>query len=157
MWTQNVVPGTATPAFPFSTTMHPLPPVPEGQTRTANRKLVQNRDQSCQKVTTNWWQKGAKGHQAKEGGTAGGWTGALEHPASCRQVFSLRLSSHLGTRRRTTWQSPTIRYLQTTICPKSICVRARVAPLNYPLSQPPSSLSSPTTDHFLIPPELFTG
>ena len=61
MWTQNVVPGTATPAFPFSTTMHPLPPVPEGQTRTANRKLVQNRDQSCQKVTTNWWQRGQKG------------------------------------------------------------------------------------------------
>ena len=55
------------PCFPFSTTMRSLPPVPEGQTRTDNRKLLQNGCHWCQKVTTNWWQKGAKGQRAKEG------------------------------------------------------------------------------------------
>ena len=60
-------------AFPFSTTMHSLPPVREGQRRTGNIKLVQNRDESCQKVTTKYKlvAKGAKGHRAKEGRLGG--------------------------------------------------------------------------------------
>ena len=117
----------------------------------ANRKLVQSGDESCQKVTTNWCQKGAKGPKRV------GWAEPLwwdrcasaSHflrpgwaaPARCFGLFGISARAVVAT----TWQEHTIRYLQTTICPKSIRSRA------CPLITPSSPLSTPISDHFLNP------
>ena len=60
--------------------------------------------------------------------------------ARCFGLFGISARAPVAT----TWHSPTIRYLQTTICPKSIRSCA------CPLITPSSPLSTPISDHFLI-------
>ena len=61
--------------------------------------------------------------------------------ARCFGLFGISARAVVAT----TWQEPTIRYLQTTICPKSIRSSA------CPLIAPSSPLSTPISDHFLNP------
>ena len=69
----------------------------------ANRKLVQSGDESCQKVTTNWCQKGAKGPKRVRWAEPLWWDRCasashfLRPPGLRCQVF--RTLWHLGTRR----------------------------------------------------------
>ena len=65
---------------------------------------------------------------------------ACAAPARCFGLFGISARAVVAT----TWQEPTIRYLQTTICPKSIRSSA------CPLIAPSSPLSTPISDHFLI-------
>ena len=156
MWTQNVVPGAATPAFPFSTTMHPLPPVPEGQKRGQQ--------------TGNWCKTGTKrlpksDHKlvAKGGKRAAGKIGVepswwLDRCVSASRflppgVLSLLASRHAPSNHLAIAHNP----LPSNNHLSQIHLRLRWIPLNYPSSPPPRSLPSPTTDHFLFPPDLFTG
>ena len=137
-------PRAAPTAFPFSTTMHSLPPVREGQRRTGNIKLVQNRDESCQKVTTNWWQRGQKG------------TGQRRVVWADRCWLDRCVSA-------SNFLPPGVPGLPSRHAPhRHLAIAHNPLPSNNHLSQihlrRPSlnysrlhSLSSPTTDHLLIP------
>ena len=114
----------------------------------------------AKKVTTNWWQKGAKGHRAKEGllgGTlvVGQVRWRIPLPAArCSLSGSPRISARAVVPPGNRPQSVTFK--QPFVPNPSAA--ARGSPLIPLPSPPPLSLSSlPTTDHFLIPPELFMG
>ena len=151
IWDQNVfmdwspLPSTA---FPFSRTMHSLPLV-----------FAAIEGQRKQEIGAKWGRKLPKsdhklvskgGKRSKEGPLGGTLrVGQVRQriplpptagAARCFGLFGISARAPVAT----TWHSPTIRYLQTTICPKSIHPRA------CPLITPSSPLSTPISDHFLI-------
>ena len=151
IWDQNVFMDWSplpSPAFPFSRTMHALPllfAAIEGQRK--------------QEIGAKWGRKLPKsdhklvskgGKRSKEGPLGGTLRvgqvrqriplPATNRAARCFGLFGISARAPVAT----TWHSPTIRYLQTTICPKSIRSSA------CPLITPSSPLSTPISDHFLI-------
>ena len=136
-------------AFPFSRTMHSLPLVfaaIEGQRKQEiGAKWGRKLPKSDHKLVSKG---GKRSKEGRLGGTplVGQVRQRIPLPATacaarCFGLFGISARAVVAT----TWQEPTIRYLQTTICPKSIRSSA------CPLIAPSSPLSTPISDHFLNP------